>query len=104
MKKAICFGLAALLLAGLLSGCDLQNRKPSTEFVPETQPTEYAEPPVIEAPETEPTEATVAVMQVVVHDLLFEQGEYYDRYGTTEPKDGWHMENPTGHQVIFVKP
>ena len=30
--------------------------------------------------------------------------EYYERYGTTEPQDGWHMENPTGHQVIFVKP
>lgn len=29
--------------------------------------------------------------------------DYYARYGTTEPQDGWHMENPTGQQVIFVK-
>ena len=29
--------------------------------------------------------------------------EYYTKYGTTEERDGWHMENPTGHQVIYVK-
>ena len=29
--------------------------------------------------------------------------EYYRRYGTTEERDGWHMENPTGQQVIYVK-
>ena len=29
--------------------------------------------------------------------------EYYARYGTTEEIDGWHMANPTGHQVIYVK-
>ena len=29
--------------------------------------------------------------------------DYYERYGTTEPQDGWRMENPTGQQVIFVK-
>ena len=29
--------------------------------------------------------------------------EYYERYGTTEPQDGWHMENPTGQQVVYVK-
>ncbi|MBR4431930.1 MAG: hypothetical protein IKS76_01870 [Paludibacteraceae bacterium] len=29
--------------------------------------------------------------------------EYYARYGTTEPQDGWHMENPTGQKVIYVK-
>ena len=28
---------------------------------------------------------------------------YYARYGTTEPMDGWHTENPTGQQVIYVK-
>ena len=33
--------------------------------------------------------------------LTFQQ--YYERYGTTEPQDGWKMENPTGEQVIFVK-
>lgn len=29
--------------------------------------------------------------------------EYYARYGTTEPRDGWQMANPTGQQVIYVK-
>ena len=29
---------------------------------------------------------------------------YYDRYGTTEPQDGWRQENPTGQKVIYVKP
>ena len=29
--------------------------------------------------------------------------EYYARYGTTEPTDGWHMANPTGEKVIYVK-
>jgi hypothetical protein len=29
--------------------------------------------------------------------------DYYARYGTTEPRDGWHMANPTGNKVIYVK-
>ena len=29
--------------------------------------------------------------------------DYYARYGTTEPRDGWKMTNPTGNQVIYVK-
>jgi len=29
--------------------------------------------------------------------------EYYKRYGTTEPRDGWQMANPTGNKVIYVK-
>ena len=29
--------------------------------------------------------------------------DYYARYGTTEEKDGWHMANPTGNKVIYVK-
>ena len=33
--------------------------------------------------------------------LTFQQ--YYERYGTTEAKDGWRMENPTGEQVVYVK-
>ena len=33
--------------------------------------------------------------------LTFEQ--YYVRYGTTEPRDGWQMANPTGNKVIYVK-
>ena len=29
--------------------------------------------------------------------------DYYNRYGTTEERDGWKMENPTGNQVIYVR-
>ena len=29
--------------------------------------------------------------------------EYYARYHTTEPCDGWQMANPTGNKVIYVK-
>lgn len=29
--------------------------------------------------------------------------DYYRRYGTTEPMDGWQMANPTGQKVIYVK-
>ena len=29
--------------------------------------------------------------------------EYYKRYGTTEPRDGWKMANPTGQKIIYVK-
>ena len=29
--------------------------------------------------------------------------DYYACYGTTEPRDGWQMANPTGNKVIYVK-
>ena len=29
--------------------------------------------------------------------------DYYAKYGTTEPCDGWQMANPTGNCVIYVK-
>ena len=29
--------------------------------------------------------------------------QYYARYDTTAETDGWHMENPTGNQVIYVR-
>ena len=29
--------------------------------------------------------------------------DYYAKYGTTEERDGWHQENPTGQRVIYVK-
>lgn len=29
--------------------------------------------------------------------------DYYAKYHTTEERDGWKMENPTGQQVIYVK-
>ena len=29
--------------------------------------------------------------------------DYYAKFGTTEEQGGWHMENPTGQQVIYVK-
>ena len=38
-----------------------------------------------------------------VHQQVLTMGEYYAKYGTTEPMDGWKQTNPTGHQVIYVK-
>ena len=29
--------------------------------------------------------------------------DYYKLYGTTEPRDGWKMANPTGNKVIYIK-
>ena len=29
--------------------------------------------------------------------------DYYAKFGTTEERDGWKMENPTGNKVIYVK-
>ncbi len=29
--------------------------------------------------------------------------DYYTRFGTTEEQGGWHMQNPTGNKVIYVK-
>ena len=29
--------------------------------------------------------------------------DYYSKYGTTEERDGWKMENPTGQKVVYVK-
>ena len=28
---------------------------------------------------------------------------YYARYHTTDPVDGWRMENPTGQKVVYVR-
>ena len=39
--------------------------------------------------------------QVRIEVLTFD--EYYNRYGTTSETDGWHMANPTGNQVIYIK-
>ena len=37
------------------------------------------------------------------HQETLSFAQYYAKFGTTEPQDGWHMTNPTGSQVIFVK-
>ena len=29
--------------------------------------------------------------------------DYYTKFGTTEEVKGWHMQNPTGNKVIYVK-
>lgn len=34
---------------------------------------------------------------------ILSYAEYYKTFGTTEEVKGWHMENPTGNQVIYVK-
>jgi len=35
--------------------------------------------------------------------LTLSYADYYARYHTTEPCDGWRMVNPTGEKVIYVK-
>lgn len=35
--------------------------------------------------------------------LILSFNDYYARFGTTEPRNGWKMENPTGQKVIYVK-
>ena len=35
--------------------------------------------------------------------LTMSYAAYYAKYGTTEELDGWHMANPTGQKVIYVK-
>ena len=34
---------------------------------------------------------------------ILSYADYYKRYGTTEERGGWRMENPTGRKVIYVK-
>jgi hypothetical protein len=29
--------------------------------------------------------------------------DYYAKFGTTLEQDGWHMVNPTGNRVIYMK-
>lgn len=36
-----------------------------------------------------------------VEILSFDQ--YYRRYGTTQPQNGWRMENPTGQKVVYIR-
>ena len=37
------------------------------------------------------------------HRQIMSFAEYYKIHKTTEEVDGWHMENPTGEKVIYVK-
>ena len=41
--------------------------------------------------------------QLMSQRQVLSYSDYYARFGTTEPRDGWHMENPTGNKVIYVK-
>ncbi len=34
---------------------------------------------------------------------MLSYADYYARFGTTEEQGGWHMANPTGNKVIYVK-
>ena len=49
-------------------------------------------------------EDTALLLQRPRRKLQLSYAEYYERYHTTEERDGWHMANPTGRQVIYVKP
>lgn len=74
--------LPILALMLLLGGCNLQNRRPSSDFVPATEATEATRPP-----ETEPTEPTreavteTASPEVAVRETVNLSGSYMDRYG-----------------------
>lgn len=35
--------------------------------------------------------------------MMLTMAEYHLRFGTTEERDGWHMVNPTGNKVMYVK-
>lgn len=37
------------------------------------------------------------------HRQILSYSDYYAKYGTTEERDGWKMENPTGQKVVYVK-
>lgn len=41
--------------------------------------------------------------EVKVQKQTMSFNDYYAKYGTTEERDGWKMENPTGNQVIYVR-
>ena len=41
--------------------------------------------------------------QLMSQRQVLSYADYYARFGTTEPRDGWHMENPSGNRVIYVK-
>ena len=48
-------------------------------------------------------EDVVLKMQNKPRTQTLSYAEYYARYHTTEPRDGWQMANPTGNKVIYVK-
>ena len=48
-------------------------------------------------------EDIVLKMQHKPRQQTISYAEYYARYHTTEPRDGWQMANPTGNKVIYVK-
>lgn len=73
----ICLLAAALLLS--LCACDLRNRRPSSEFIPQTEPTEATVPPSAEE-STQPTE-TSAPEGVVIREVYVKSGSYTDVYG-----------------------
>lgn len=81
MKRSICLFLTAVCLTALLCGCDLRNRRPSSDFIPVDAPTETAPQFVEDATETEAAPVETAVMQVTVRDGMMEDGTYTDRYG-----------------------
>ena len=48
-------------------------------------------------------DAAIGLIEQAPRQQTLSYADYYARYGTTEPQDGWHMENPTGQKVIYVK-
>lgn len=81
MKKLICI-LALLTFLAALGGCDLRNRRPSSEFIPQTEPTAPTEAPATEPTETQPP-ATTEARELVVREIYAKRGSYTDRDRTT---------------------
>ena len=77
--------LSRLLILGLvlclLCGCDLRNRRPSSEFIPATQPTESTAPPETES--VPPTETAPVKKELRVLDVYSKNGTYIDGDGRT---------------------
>ena len=48
-------------------------------------------------------EDTALRLQTPPRRQTLSYAEYYKRYGTTEPRDGWQMANPTGQKVIYIR-
>lgn len=48
-------------------------------------------------------EDVVLRKQAKPHPRTLSYADYYARYHTTEPRDGWQMANPTGNKVIYIK-
>ena len=50
-----------------------------------------------------PSKAMIDNVPKAPKTIVLSYDEYYRTFKTTEPQDGWVMQNPTGNKVIYVK-